>query len=260
MKKSLSFLFIIVFLFIASHAVAGEVQAQIYKLQLANPSQAITAGSSFPINVMINTNSQQTINGDALITFDPAKITIDPSQVKQPTPVFYTYFSANLLGGTQNKLLISSWEESIAHPKSSSVDTLYATINATAVSSGSTSLSFDCTAGNEADSNINRASDSVDIINCNSLSPLSINIGAGPTSTPGPTSAPSATPAPTVKASPAPTSPPLPTVTRKPTNPPIPTSTPKNIGAPPVSGSAEVTVAAMGIGTILTVLGILIIL
>jgi len=238
-----------------STVTASEVNAQTFKFQLSNPSQSIKVGDNFDVKVMINTASEQTINGDALITFEPAKINVDKSKlselVKQPNPPFFTYFSANMLGGSNNKLLISSWEESIARPKSSSTDTLFATLTFSAVSNGTTNLSFDCTSGNEADSNINRASDSKDIIKC-PLPTLSLNIGGAQ-----PTTTPSATPIVTA----APTSTPSATPTKRPTSTPVPTNTPRpTVSVLPRAGAVEVTLGALGVGIVLTVAGVLFIL
>ena len=83
-----------------STVTASEVNAQTFKFQLSNPSQSINVGDNFDVKVMINTASEQTINGDALITFEPAKINVDKSKlselVKQPNPPFFTYFSAKI--------------------------------------------------------------------------------------------------------------------------------------------------------------------
>lgn len=258
---------IIVILFAVSSVTAVDVQAQYFKFQLSNPTQSIKAGDNFDVKVMINTNNIQTINGDALINFEPSKLAIDASQVR--TGSFFTYFSANTLGGTTNKFLISSWEESVARSKSSSTDTLFATMTIKANSAGTATLSFDCNAGNEADSNINQASDSKDIINCSALQPLSINIGGASAPTSAPTTAPTTTPttSPTITPTIGPTSTPsatptsAPTVTPRPTSTPVPTNTPRpTVAQLPRAGTTEVTVAAAGLGFLLTVVGILFIL
>jgi len=233
--------------FLAANAEA--VNAQTFTFQLTDPSKTtISQGSNFGVNVMINTAGQQTISGDALITFDSTKVNIDSAKAGG----FYNTdnFSGTILGGSTSKFLVSAWEESIAHQKSSNSDVLFATLNMTAKSQGSATLSFDCTAGNTADSNITKASDQTDILNCSSLKTFSLTIGP-----PGPTSTPSATP------TRGPTATPNPTSTPRPTSTPIPTNTPRpTISQLPRSGSAEVTVVALGIGSLLTVLGILIIL
>ncbi|MCJ7740108.1 hypothetical protein MUP32_02195, partial [Candidatus Microgenomates bacterium] len=250
MKKFLVFFIfgIVAFLSVG----AKETYAQTFKLELANPSQTISVGSAFQVKVLINTGGQQAINGDALISFDPAKVSIDTAV----TGDFFSYFSASPLGGADNKYLASSWEESVAHAKTSSTDTLFATLSLTAKTNGTTSLSFDCTAGNEADSNINKASDSTDILNCSVLAPLNLTIGSGGAAeaSPTPGGADSLTPTVTPPSGSV-TSTPIPTSTPKPTSTPRPT-----ISVLPRSGVVEVTFTALGIGILLTVMGALSIL
>ncbi len=244
----------IFFLFLAS-ACASEVQAQYLKLEQAEPSQQISVGSNFQVKLLINTAGEEAINGDALISFDSNKVSINSAQ----SGSFFTYFSASPLGGSNTKYLISSWEESVAHAKSSSTDALFATVNLTAKEAGTTVLAFDCVSSNEADSNINRASDSRDIINCASSLPLTINIGGtGPTSTPAPTGS-DITPSPTAVASP--TSAPSATPTQRPTSTPIPTSPSRpTVTHLPRAGTTEITLFGIATGLILTIIGILAIL
>ena len=240
MKKLLIFAFCGILFFLT--ATVNAAYAQIFKLELADPAVPIAVGGNFQVKILINTGGQPAINGDALLSFENTKLGITLTQ----TGNFFSYFSANPLGGTANKYLVSSWEESVAHAKSSTTDTLFATMTLTAKAAGTTSLSFDCTAGNEADSNINRSSDSQDVINCSSLTPLSLTIGGGGGVTPRGGS---------------PTLAPLPTATPRPTNTPVPTSTPRpTISILPRSGTAEVTFGVMAAGIFLTVIGVLSIL
>lgn len=254
MGKALLTSFIVVGLFLVSSVFATGAHAQVFKFQLANPSASIKVNDTFQVKVLINTAGVQAINGDALFTYDPVKVSMDTAA----TGNFFTYFSANPLGGSTTKYLVSSWEESVGNAKSSSSDTLFATLSLTAKSQGTTNLAFDCTAGTESDSNINRASDSKDVIVC-PLSPLSLTIGApsGPsaTPTPGPSSTPGPTATPTIKLTPSPSSTPSATPTKGPTNTPRP-----QVSELPRSGTTEITMAVLGIGAVLTLVGILIIL
>lgn len=248
MKPLIAVLFTLLFFFIT--APVKSVNAQVFKLELANPGATINVGDSFNVNIMINTAGQEAINGDALINFENNKVSINSAVNGN----FFTYFAATALGGTNNKYLVSSWEESIAHAKSTSVDKLFATLTLTALAGPSTSLSFDCTPGTEADSNINRASDSQDIINCDGLNTLSLTIGGEgsvPTNTPSPTpTGPTSTPVPTQ--TPAPTVTPVLTGTPVPTNTPLPT-----VSVLPQAGIVETTLGLLTLGTILTIIGLL---
>ena len=241
---------------------ASAAQAQVLKFELADPAATIPVGGSFQVKILIDTGGQDAINGDSLIIYDPAKLSVNSATSNN----FFTYFSANPLGGTNNKYLVSSWEESIAHAKSSSTATPFATLNLTAQSAGTTTLTFECTPGTEADSNINRASDSTDMINCNGITPLTLNIGStGPTTPPGgPTSTPPGGVIPTVTPIPSPTVIPTATPTRIPTSTPIPppptNPPPPQVTTLPRAGTTEITFAAIAVGVVLTVVGILIIL
>jgi hypothetical protein len=278
--KHLTRILVFIFCMLAFLRVADAAYAQSFKFQLSNVTQTIQVGSQFQVRVMIETGNQQTINGDALINFDPNKVSIDNATSGN----FFTYFSAVPISGTSNQYLVSSWEESVAHAKSTAADTLFATLTLTAKQAGSTALSFECTSGSEADSNINRSSDSQDILsNCGALVPLSLTIGSGggggsttPSSTPVPTgsgsgtgtTSPSATPIPTaIVSSPTPTVIPTATLTPIPTNTPAPTATTAPSATPrpsvavlPRAGTTEITTMAIGVGLLLTVAGALFIL
>lgn len=255
--------------------VSGKVNsayAQYFKMVLENPGQAINVGDEFKINLLINTQGVETINGDALLVFDPNKISITSGVSDN----FFTFSTSTLIAGSNSKYLATSWEESIAHAKTSTTETPFFTLTAQALKAGSTQITFECVPGSEADTNINRASDSEDVVKC-PLSPLSLNIGsegvlsptpAGgnglapttppdggfPTDTPIPTETPTPTPTPTIT--------PTPTLTPTPTNTPTPTPTETleqqaTISAMPRAGVAGFTIGMFSIGTVLTLLGLL---
>ncbi|MBI3954872.1 hypothetical protein HY338_00380 [Candidatus Gottesmanbacteria bacterium] len=229
--------------------VKDQASAQYFTLQLATTSGTVACGSNFQTKVLINTVGQQTIAADALIKYDSAKVKVNFD--KSVKGDFYTYFSANPLGGSSDKALISSWEESVAREKSSTVDTLMATVDMTPLAPGSTTLSFDCVGTTGADSNINLASDFTDIIKCADNKPLTFTI-TGTNCGPQPTSTPSAT------LTPGPTSTPSATPTKKPTSTPVPTNTlVPTVSSLPNVGSTKITLTAVGIGLVLTIVGIL---
>lgn len=244
-------LFTLIILFLIFGAKINSAFAQSYKLQLSPVGQTINVGTTFTVQVLINTGGIEAINGDVLLIYDPAKLSITNAQSAN----FFTYSTSTAISGTDNKYLASSWEESIAHAKSTATDTPFYNLTLQALSGGSTQLSFECVAGSEADTNINQASDSQDIVTC-PLLPLSLNIGTGAgggTVYPSPTSS---QPTQSVQ----PTSPPVPTNTPipTPTSPPPPTSTPRpTVSILPKAGIVDFTLGALGVGSLLTVLGIL---
>lgn len=228
--------------------VKDQTFAQYFNLQLATTSATVACSQNFQTKILINTVGEKTIAADALIKYDPVKVKINFD--KSVKGDFYTYFSATPLGGFSDKALISSWEESVAREKSTTTDTLMATLDITPLSAGSTTLSFDCVGTTGADSNINKASDYTDIIKCADNKPLTFTITG--TCGPAPTSTPSAT------LTPAPTSTPSATPTKKPTSTPVPTNTlVPTVSSLPNVGSTKITLAAVGIGLVLTIVGIL---
>ncbi|MBI2616557.1 hypothetical protein HYW55_00285 [Candidatus Gottesmanbacteria bacterium] len=224
----------------------NAVSAQVLKFELV-PSQTLEAGGVVKVNILINTGGQSTTNADAMILFDPNKLSVNTTQFVAGS--FYPSYLQKIVEGTTNKYLVSGYVKDISSPKSTSTDTLFATISLTALSAGTTQLSFDCTSGSTADSNINRSSDSSDIIQC-PLSPLTLTVGSGDGST-------SPTPTPPGGGQVTPTITPTATPTRTPTPTKTPTPTLSEL---PRTGTVETTFAAMGIGIVLTVVGVLLLL
>src|SRR5512141_2153092 len=80
------------------------VLAQYFKMELETPNTAIKAGDTFNVKMSINTQGVEAINGDALIVFDPAKISIESAQSSN----FFTFAFSTLVSGSTNKYLASS--------------------------------------------------------------------------------------------------------------------------------------------------------
>lgn len=260
-------------LFLVSAGKAEAAGIPGYKLELADPNQTICNNSIFQVKVYINTDGQEAIGGDVLLNFDPAKLNIQSGESAN----FFTYSLDTPLSGVNNKYLISSWEESTTRAKTSGDFDHFYTLNVKAVSAGSSQLTFNCINGTEADTNINLASDSTDIVAC-PLPPITIPVssscqGGGPTSPPPPPPDPTTPPVQDPTATPGqggngigdttpPTATPVPpTPTSTPTPTPIPptrTPTPTSaIQTLPRAGVAEVTLGALGLGSILTIVGLL---
>ena len=255
-------LIILIFLFASTAEVSFAAGIPGYKLEIVDPNQSICVGKAFQARIYINTNGTESINGDVLLNFDPAKINIESAATEN----FFTFAFATHISGTNNKYLASSWEQSIAYTKSSTDFQPFYTLNLKAVSAGSSQLTFECVNGSEADTNINRASDSKDIVSCPLPAitiPVSATCAAGPTVTtaPGEPTVTTAPGEPTATTAPGgngngagPTDvPPTDTPTPVP-----PTDVPQvQVTAMPRAGIAEVTFGAFGLGAILTVIGLL---
>lgn len=238
-KMRLLLTLLIIFILFISAAFVNAAYAQSFKFQLANPaSPAASVGSNFDVKVMINTAGKDSPGADAIIVFDSNKLGI---QGATNGNFFTGAFEPHSIGGTTNKYLLSAWQTPNEY-KSSSTDTLFGTITFNAKAAGSATLSFDCTSGS-ADSNI-WDTNQTDILKCTDTQPLTLTIGG-----PGPTSTPAATLTPAATATPRPTSTPAPTNTPRP-----------SVSELPRSGTVEMTVAALGLGIVLTVVGLLVIL
>lgn len=248
--KILLTILIVFILFISSVSVRA-VYAQSFKFQPANiASPAASVGGTFDVKILVNTAGKQSLGGDAIVVFDSSKVSVKSAV----TGNFYNVFEPHSIGGTTNKYLLSAWQYDALSPTSTTTDALFGTVTLNALAAGNATLSFDCTSGS-VDSNIWDTTQT-DMIKCADMQPLTVNIGGpGPTSTPSATATPVPTSVPVATATPVPTSTPVPTTTPVPTNTPRPT-----ISILPRTGTVEVTVGALGLGVVLTVVGLLVIL
>lgn len=231
----------------AGHA---QVFAQSFSFEQVNPAATTNIGNTFDVRININTGGTGANSGDALIIFDPTRLSVSSATDGH----FFHYFNASPLGGAPTKHLVSGWEDP-GHEVRSSSATLFSTLTLTVRSCGATTLAFDCTAGTDADTNINRATDSRDIVNCTQSLPITLNLCGGGTVAPtSPPTTPAATLAPGV---PTPTYTPTPTRTPTPIRTPTPTVTPRPVLAvsdtPP--GIMNTTVNVLGTGAALTIVG-----
>lgn len=223
----------------------SQAYAQVFKFQLANTATpAAVVGGTVDVKILINTAGKQSLGGDAIVIFDNNKVSVKTAV----TGNFFNVFEPHPIGGTTNKYLFSAWQYDALSPTSTTTDALFGTVTLNALSAGNAALSFDCTSGS-VDSNIWDTTQT-DMIKCADMQPLTINIGGT-----GPTSTPSAT------MTPVPTSVPIPTATPKPTSTPVPTNTPRpTISILPRTGTIEMTIGALSIGAVLTIVGLLVIL
>src|SRR3989338_3609490 len=97
-KKRLLILMILVFMLsLWAGLRPGSVLAQSASMSfvLADPGTTINVGDAFAVNILINTQDIDTINGDALFTFEPVNIRVDSAS----TGNFFTYFASSPLDG-----------------------------------------------------------------------------------------------------------------------------------------------------------------
>lgn len=134
---------------------------------------------------------------------------------------FYTNYGANPVSGTNNKYVINTFEQDSTSTKTGTGTIAIVTFEG--IANGTSTVSFDCSPGSDTDSNIIKANTSDDIINCGAMATASYTVGPA-----------NATP-----------------ITNGTSNGPTPSVLPR-------SGSTEVGVIAVGIGIVLTIVGILV--
>ena len=147
--------------------------AQSLKMEILNKG-LINVGDTLKLQILIDTTGQPVISGDALLQFDPKYL----KPLSSTNNGFFSNFFGTLVGLSQNKYLLSGWQTSIASPKKSSGPTPLATIGFQILKSGITELVLICQNNMENDSNINDARNSNDILDCQKLTPLTIEISS----------------------------------------------------------------------------------
>src|SRR3989344_7760814 len=93
MKKVLGISLLSASFFFISAGFGNAVYAQYFKLELENPGRTISLNDIFNVQVQINTEGVEAINGDALILFDPSKLEIMSAQSED----FFTFSFSTLI-------------------------------------------------------------------------------------------------------------------------------------------------------------------
>ncbi len=204
---------IVLFFILAVFFTPTTVFAQTLSL---DPTQiGVTVGQEFTVKININTNGVQTSGADAMITFDSNVLDL----TNTANGGFYTTFAANPLSGATNKYYINAFETDSTSTKTGSGT--IATLTFKGKANGSSPVTFDCTAGSKADTNIIKSGTSDDVVNCSGLVTGSYTVGPA-----------NATP-----------------ITSNTSSNPTPSVLPR-------SGSVEVTLLAVGAGILLTLVGL----
>lgn len=212
-------LILIIIVLITVLAVIKPRSAFAQTLSFDPTSGGFNMNQQFTVKINVNTGGQQTTGADALVTFDPTILSI----VSATNGGFYTNFANNPISGVSNQYLISGFETDPTSIKSGT-GTL-ATVTFKGIANGTSAVSFNCSAGSKSDSNIIQQGSANDIINCGALASASYTIGPA-----------NATP--------------ITSCTSTGNCPPTPSTLPR-------SGTVEVTIAAVGIGIVLTLVGLI---
>lgn len=156
---------------------------------LSPPDLIPRVGESFNIDITLNTDEAKVKGADAVLTFDPAKLSVvslTPGAIfdSYPKKSFDTSGNINLSGAMA------------ATTASFSGIGKFGTITFRGLVSGTTTVSFVCRAGGRDDTNVTQILTDADIVDCSRLSASSLSIIAAvgaPTATP--TAVPSPPPA-----------------------------------------------------------------
>lgn len=153
---------------------------------LSPPDVLPRVGQTFNIDVTLNTDEANVKSVDAVLTFDPVKLSV---VTLTPGAVFDSYPTKNFdtLGNIKLSGAMTSTTASFSGIGK------FGTITFKGVSSGTTNISFSCTPGEANDSNITQILTDTDIVDCDKLSPTSISIAqavGAPTATPIATASP----------------------------------------------------------------------
>lgn len=186
------------YFFIASWCIVaffgGVKAAQAATMQFSPTSGTYSTGTTFPVQVKVDTVAVDTTSADAVVKFDATLLSVDS--------VSYGSFYPTVLHSQQSgKLYISGMVSSPGTVINGSG--VLATINFKPLSAGTATVSFDCTAGQTNDSNVTKNdTNATDILDCSTLAyatyTLSGTTVASPTPSGGVTT--STTPSPTTAA------------------------------------------------------------
>ncbi len=178
LKVRLKIILLAVISFMAM-GVAAVTEAQAAVMEFVPASGTYSVNATFDVKIDVDTKGEDTTSADAVITFDNNLLSVDD--------VSYGSFYPTVLHSEQNdKLYISGMVDDpgkVVNGKGT-----MATITFKALTSGTATVSFDCTDGKTDDSNVSKNDlDSTDILVCGSLADASYTLGNGvaqPTNTP----------------------------------------------------------------------------
>lgn len=199
------------------------VQAHAARLSFDPVTLTASPSSTFTVKVRVDTTGVATTNSEALISFDSNLLEVTNVAPGDFYPEhFKTIGTGSVrLGGT------------VTSPTDTRTGTgIISTMTLRAKTTGTAKLTFDCIAGQMTESNVTRANDAVDVIDCTQLVAGTYTLGTAVASTP--------TTAPLGGASPSGTLTPTPKLPR--------------------TGTAEVGMILGGVGVVVIVLGLALLL
>ena len=174
---------VLLFLFLVPASQVWAINKAFFSL--SSPDTLPKVGETFNIDITLNTDGANVKSADAVLTFDPAKLSVVSLT---PGAIFDSYPTKNFdaLGNIKLSGAMTSATASFSGIGK------FGTITFKGDSSGTTTISFSCTPGKTNESNITQILTNADIVDCGKLSPSSISIAAvgAPTITPIATASP----------------------------------------------------------------------
>jgi hypothetical protein len=193
LKKSLriisltAFVFVLPLIFVKSVGAINQA-----KFSLAPPDLLPRVGETFSVNITLDTDGADVKNADAVLTFDPAKLSV---VALTPGQLFDSYPTKSFDAAGNIKL---SGAMTVATASYSGVGK-FGSISLKGISAGTTTVAFTCTPGVTTDSNITQILSNTDVLDCTKLIPISLTIAKAigapsPEATPTPPPAADLTP------------------------------------------------------------------
>ncbi len=134
-------------------------------------SLSIPANSEASVTLSLNTAGTKTSGADVMLSYDPTKVEVVNVAFSNPNLYALNFNKTSVQTSVIN---LTSTYTDVSGNYSGSAS--YATITFKGLALGTTTLNWDCQAGETKDSNILQQGTGTDILNCGSLSPLSITV------------------------------------------------------------------------------------
>ena len=158
MKRLLPILFLLsAFCFLLSTPIMAASSAT---LALSPASGTFVVNTPFDVGVYLNTNGAKVDGVDIKLNYEPAKL---EAQLITPETSIFPDFPTKTINATTGKITISA-TAAVGSPYSNTTATKIVTIKFKPLTTGSTTLTFDFTAGATTDSNVVENTTNLDIL------------------------------------------------------------------------------------------------
>ena len=146
-------------------------------LALSPASGTFTVNTPFDVGVYLNTNGAKVDGVDIKLNYEPAKM---EAQTITPDTSIFPDFPTKTINATEGKITISA-TAAVGSPYSNTSPTKIVTIRFKPLTTGSTSITFDFTAGATTDSNVVENQTNLDILTAVTNANYTLSATAGGT-------------------------------------------------------------------------------